>query len=218
MPATYRDEARALPIPTPAQALSFARYVAGVHSWYKRLSLVTPSPFTFVLDPNAGREWVRGPGGTAGFMDLTDQSQSRVIPAPPTTASWREEYGHWSYHAAPGAPFLVSVASGGWRVNVPYLELPLADGGRLPIDLELLELGTVGLTGLVYFDGDWENPGVSGDHTSLIQELIDADPRCLDLVPSHPETTFACWTRLQASEAHAPGPQTGPGALFPLPD
>jgi hypothetical protein len=66
----YLEIVSQLSLPTVEQTQAFTDYVVGAHSWYKHLPLLPPgAPFTFYLDPNAGRQiserWTRAehPGG-----------------------------------------------------------------------------------------------------------------------------------------------------------
>ena len=168
MKPTYQAIARALPPTTVEQHLAFARFVAGAHSWYKHLSVVKPSPFTFFLDPNAGRALVQTAQGEARFLDITDESQ-RFHYNWQTTATWRARFGHWNYRGPKGTSFRVPTAAGTWETGKPKLQILLPDGVWVPIDAPLVQVGMTGLTALVHDSGDRRQPD---DHADLIQDLL----------------------------------------------
>jgi hypothetical protein len=73
----YRKLIARLPIPTVEQTENFAAYMVGAHSWYKHLPCHPPgAPFSFFLDPNAGRSVVM------------------------LTTEYRDRFGHWPAKAA----------------------------------------------------------------------------------------------------------------------
>lgn len=176
MPLTYRDVARQLPVPTAEQALAFARYVAGAHSWYKHLSALKASPFKCFLDANAGRALVRTSSGLATYADITDESESFHYNWQ-TTVAWRTRFGLWNYRRPAGTSFRLPSPTGIWELGKVELQILGPDGERFPVDAELVEAGTAGLTALVHTSGSLDRAQMAGedDHTGLIQSLFSRD-------------------------------------------
>ncbi len=110
----YVELVRGLPVPTVEQTERFVDFVAHAHSWYKHLPAWPPGlPFTFFLDPNAGRDFVHLPGGESGYVDRTDEVQACHYTWMVTT-EYRARFGHWQYHADAGPGLFVGSAGRGW--------------------------------------------------------------------------------------------------------
>ena len=171
MHPAYQDLARELPVPTAAQTLAFARFVAGAHSWYKHLSAFEAAPFTFFLDPNAGRALIRASNGVAAYDDITDASPQFHY-AWQTTARWRDRFGHWNYRGPNGKSFRVATSAGKWEIGTPKLEILGPDGHAVAVNAAMVQAATAGVTSLVYRSDDWRatSPNRIDDLTHLIRD------------------------------------------------
>src|SRR4051812_13558723 len=102
MSDAYLDLVSRLALPTLDQTARFVDFVARAHSWYKHIPVWPPgAPFTFFLDPNAGRSLVRLPTGDSAFVDRTDE-RDRFHYTWMLTSEYRARFGHWEYRTDHG--------------------------------------------------------------------------------------------------------------------
>ena len=128
LPDKYLELVRALPRPSLEQTYRFAWFVAGAHSWYKKLPTHGTAPFVFYLDPYAGFSTRYYANGKTAVEEITDESD-RSHYTWQTTADYHRRFGHWNYDAdTPGEGASVSDGEGNWiAVPRPFLEAGRAD-------------------------------------------------------------------------------------------
>src|SRR5919197_4034317 len=91
--AEYRALVEEIPRPFDDQIRSFAAFVSEAKSWYKHLPPFGPGvPFYFFVDPCAGLDRKRLPGGTVTFSERTDTTP-RFHYTWMTTESYRARFG-----------------------------------------------------------------------------------------------------------------------------
>jgi len=147
----YLELIRGLPRPTPDQTANFAGFVASAHSWYKHLPPFPPGrPFTFFLDPNAGRDQIVHPGGSVTFADRIDKKKAFHYTWM-TTATYRERFGHWAYTTVSGTRLFHGTVGGDMRaVDTSSGSRVMGPAGWVPVPPALIEQGTCFLTAVIH--------------------------------------------------------------------
>ncbi len=109
------EEMACLPAPSAEQCAAFVEHVSWAHSWYKHLSLVTPSRFVVFVAADAG----------VGH----DEASPRHHYSWRTTAEYRSRFGYLDYQWR-------IRADEGWRRDVdPVIDLPSEVAGACEFDL-----------------------------------------------------------------------------------
>jgi hypothetical protein len=160
----YLPLVRERPRPTTRQMRAFARFLAGDHSWYKKLPLRgSGEPFFIYLDPEVhmarvhtetgatvAREVTRQPDERNFYMCRIDLQPGDLDPgavgplnylfSKTSTAEYRERYGYWSYWnwGPPDQPQGAALALAADQLRVCGEDLE-----PIPVPDELLELGLV---------------------------------------------------------------------------
>lgn len=154
----YVDSVAHLPRPTLQQIAEFVEYVSTAHSWYKHLPLIPPGrPFTFYLDPNAGREWIES--------DSRGHFRERVANAPADerfhytwqpTSDYLARFGYLNYFAEAGTSFRVPMKNGvlntasAPRIQVENRNSTVVNRSWITVPEEIRREGTVYLTGVIH--------------------------------------------------------------------
>lgn len=165
----YRETIRSLPRPTDEQIRAFAQFVAGDHSWYKKLPMRGQGePFFLYIHPAPRSVWIETGDGSGAWRDIlrvpNEQSvfprwaidyragdvEPRLAPlnhiaGRMSSAEYRESLGHWAYwnHGPPDQCRVSALdhAAAHLRVRTPL--------GDLPVPEIALELGLVYLRATV---------------------------------------------------------------------
>ena len=175
-----------LPLPSKEQTRNFAEYVSSAHSWYKHLPLYPASPFSFFLDPNAGRQTMLRGGGVT-YIDVTGKSE-RFHHSTKTTRVYRSQFGYWNYFAPRGTSFVVRTREG--VLDTRSITGPAildAMDASVSIPDELLTSGTAGITCLVYPNAPLQHfwavhPDKSGrriEFPKIWEIKLETDPEAL---------------------------------------
>lgn len=142
---SYADCVARLSLPTVEQSKRFAVHVARAHSWYKRLPAFPPgAPFTFFMDPEAGRDRVVLPSGEVGFADRLG------VDAGLTTSDYREAFGHWNYFTPYGGGIYFGSHARGWRGETPAAAVITESGDVIAVPEGLARAGSCFLTSFIY--------------------------------------------------------------------
>jgi hypothetical protein len=157
--AKYRTLVQEIPAPTDGQIADFATFVSEAKSWYKHLPpFALGAPFYFFVDPCAGLDRVRLPGGTAAFFERTEGTEP-FHHSWMTTETYQARFGCLSFCCERGSelfrPVAVPLDDGtevkGFLDNNPSHPIiyPMADQPfRIP--KQVLEPGRAEITGVVH--------------------------------------------------------------------
>jgi len=147
----YIEEVRNLPRPTSDSVERFVLYVADARSWYKHLPPFSPGrPFSFVLDPNAGRDLVLYPDGPRYKDRLSGDPHLHYSWRP--TEEYRKSFGHLDYLSSAG-PSLFFFVGGNIRDPQNRTRGPRilgADGTWIPVPAAVLKAGETDLTAFIH--------------------------------------------------------------------
>lgn len=158
MSTSYVDLVATLPRPTAEQIAEFVEYVATAHSWYKHLPLLPPGlPFTFYLDPNAGREWIEN-GSRSRFRDRVANApaRERFHYTWQPTSDYIARFGYLTYFAKAVTSFLVPIKNGvldtasAPRIQVENRRWMVVNRSWITVPEDVRRQGTVYLTAVIH--------------------------------------------------------------------
>ena len=133
----YRRAIAKLPRPSSEQIDNFVHYYSDAHSWYKHMPLLPPGVnFQFYVDPFIGCETVLKTVGGRLHEERTETEKTR---------NYQKKYGHLA-----ASPRGVGLDTGSKVTKPANLPVVGTTDGYCRIPRELIEVGTVELTGVLH--------------------------------------------------------------------
>jgi hypothetical protein len=157
--AGYRSLIEEFPPPTDDEIQRFAVHVSQAKSWYKHLPAWPPGvPFQFFVDPWAGQDRLRIPGGEVAFNERTETTPQFHYTWM-TTTDYRAQFGRMAFSCDFGTGLFLPVSvvmedgtpvDGILDNNPSHAVIYTAPDQSFQLPYEVVEAGSTNVTALVH--------------------------------------------------------------------